>query len=263
MVKKIGLKDPSSVTISTRENYIERRPATPLKNVTIMVNPGHGCIITDPKTGREHINDGARYKLGKKTILEKDLNDQVAEDVKRKLELLGAKVIYVDNVPVKNILELENLYHPDAFVAIHHDAPGPGQKNARGETIYANDDSPNSMKLREEINKYFAADKTIPNKKNDPELIKHKTVMQADPSIPAVLTEIGFGSNLKELKILMTHEYQDLAAQFIVEGIKKFVKKTKVKQKTVVKPAPWDFRNLKPTHNPFTEYKLVSPEKDI
>jgi len=253
LVKPAALKDPSSVTITTRDNYIERKPLSPLKGKTIMLNPGHGCI----KDGG--IDKGANYKLGKTTIFEMDLNDQVAGDVKRKLELLGAKVIYVDNTGIKAIKDLENKYKPDAFIAIHHDAL---TKKSSGETMYAHGDK--SMALRKDINKFFAADKTIKNneysayvKSRSEEL----TVLAADSSIPAVLTEIGYGSNPKELKTLITQDYQDKAAQCIVEGIKSYIKKTK--KNPPPKIAPWDLVHQVDKKPKFNLITPKSSEKDI
>lgn len=258
MVDNRIVKDPSSVTI-TNTNFPWRKRSVPLKGITIMLNPGHGCVKTDPKSGREYIDPGATYKLGKNTIFEKDLNDKVATDVKRKLELLGAKVIYVDDTKVKDVLKLENEYKPDMFISIHHDANN--DKKISGETIYAHGEK--SLALGKEINNFLAADKTIKNRpttESIQEWSSTRTVLTADPYIPAVLTEIGYMSNKKELKTLVTHEYQDKAAQSIVEGIKSYVRKTR---KTPPPKTPaWDLIH-QPKKPQIDMLKFVAPEKDM
>lgn len=215
----------------------------PLAGYTVMVNPGHG-----EKKGKGTAV-GTKGKLGRKTIFEMDLNDKVALNVQRKLEKMGANVIYVDNTPIKQIRDLENQHHPNVFVAIHHDAKGSASSLKSGETIYA---WGQSTKVAKYINKEFNEEKTIPNngvnlekiikrskdpnkKIKTPEELEKKskglTVLQGDSTINAVLVEGGFVSNKNELKILNTKEYQNIEAQCITDGIKKFLTaKTKHKE---------------------------------
>lgn len=190
--------------------------AFPLTGFKIMVNPGHG-----EKKGKANIATGAAGKIGKKTVFEKDLNDKVAKNVERKLKLLGAEVVYVDNTPVKEIPDIENRVWPDAFISVHHDAKSADGRRNSGETVFVAQES--GSNLGKMINRHLRADKSIPNNGVNSSWGKKLKVLQAEKSIPAVLVEIGFMTNPNELKLTNTQEYQDKAAQCIVDGTKEFL----------------------------------------
>lgn len=196
----------------------------PLAGKTIIVNPGHGCMkwVHKGKKSVYELDTGAKTKADGKTVYEMKLNDKVAQNIATKLTDLGANVIYADNMPIGEIKALENAVKPDLFIAIHHDAKEKGGKHNYGETIFA--DGEKSLKAANFINKRLMEDKTIPNNKinMNPNEAKKLVVLQADKSIPAVLTEIGHMTNPNELKILMTDAYQDKAAQNIVDGIEDY-----------------------------------------
>lgn len=201
----------------------------PLQGATVMVNPGHGIVRKDGS-----FDYGKVIKKGRKQIKESDLNDNVGENVRRKLEKLGAKIIYVDNTEVHAIQALENQYNPDVFVALHHDAKadGPKAKNA-GETMYAW--GKKSYKLAKSVNKWFKKDSIIPNNGIDSTWAKHLCVLNADSKTPALLVEGGFMTNKSELKILNTQDYQNKEAQNIVQGIRDFIEHKWAEEKEIKK----------------------------
>lgn len=205
----------------------EYQKKLPLYGMTIMVNPGHNVV----KNG--HFDFGSHGHLGKKVIREMDLNAKVAEDVRRKFEKLGANVIYVEKTPIGKIRDKENEIRPDLFIAIHHDAKAPGKhaKNS-GETVYCWGPS---KKVGTYINKEFKKDTSIPNNPNSESWASGLCVLKADSSINAVLVEVGFMSNPKELKLLNSLEYQDKAAQMIVDGSRKFLRLGKDEQEKMLK----------------------------
>lgn len=210
----------SSVEISTKpKTYVYKRGYTPLplEGTSVMINPGHGIRRKDGT-----MDYGKVIGKGKKAIREADINDKVAENVRRKLQKLGATVIYVDNTDVHSIKSLQNQYRPDVFVAIHHDAKAKGRraKNS-GETIFGWGEL--GRKLAQKINIWYKNDSTIPNNGINSAWAKELCVLKADPKIPAVLIEGGFMTNQRELKLLNTQDYQNIQAQNIVQGIRDFI----------------------------------------
>lgn len=207
---------------------------TSLKGKTIMVNPGHGEFkqtksgkyIIDEKTGQKKISLGANYKLDGKLIEERNLNDSVAVQVKKGLEERGAKVIYLDNTPLKDIRRLENKYKPDLFISIHHDAKGPGATATNsGETVYAH--GKKSLKAANAVNERLKANPYVPNNDcNNPNRIKWagELFILKYAKSPAVITELGFLSNEEELRTLIKPEFQKSVAKSLVKGIKDFFK---------------------------------------
>lgn len=234
----------------------------PLNGVTVMVNPGHG------ERKSHGIANGAVRKIGRKTIKEMDLNDKVAQNVKRKLELLGAKVVLLDNTPVKQIPAIEDKIKPNIFVSIHQNSGNKIWSLEKGEGTYAF--QPEGEKLAKCINDHFKADSTISNNGNHKKRASQLKVLKADPSIPAMLMECGYMSNKKELKILNTQDYQNKEAQFIVDGIRDYlnIKKKEAKKAKTVEYAekkikfPLLFqKKISEKLNPWL--KIEKPEDDI
>jgi len=187
----------------------------PLAGFTIMVNPGHGVRKSNGK-----MDDGAVGKLLDGTkVLESELNDTNALIIQKKLEGLGAKVLYVKNMHVTEIKELENRIKPDFFIALHLNAHE--NKTYCGENVYAKGEE--GRKALDAINKRLKADKTIFNNRVNHRRSNELKVLDADKSIPAVLVEYGYISNSKDLKILNTPKYQEVAAQNVVDGISEFL----------------------------------------
>lgn len=214
-------------TSSSKQPQLEvnavKADSLPLSGMTVIVNPGHNVKLRDGTFDR-----GMHGKLGKDVIYEYTLNDKVAENVKRKFEQLGANVIYVEKTLKDSIQAKENKIKPDLFIAIHHDAKGDGKHApTNGETVYC---WGRSQKVGKYINDEFKKDLTIKNIPNSPNYAKELCVLKADSSINAVLVEVGFVTNPKELEILNSAKYQDKAAQMIVDGSKKFLVEQKAKK---------------------------------
>lgn len=186
----------------------------PLTGFTIMLNPGHGVVKSNGK-----LDTGAVGRLANnQEILESDLNDAEASNIRKKLEALGATVFYADKMTVKEIKELENSVKPDLFLSIHQNAHD--NKSYRGENVYAVNEE--SKKVACAINSRLKADKTIPNNTFNPKRSSELGVIQANDYAVAVLVEIGYISNIKDLKIINSSEYQDASAKNIVDGIVDF-----------------------------------------
>lgn len=222
----------------------------PLNGYTVMLNSGHGAFNDKGAAGR--LNDG-------QLITEEELNDKTALNVKRKLELLGANVVYLDNLDVMTIWRLENKIKPDIFVSIHQNSNK--NKSYRGETLYAVSDE--SLKAANFINERFKADDIIPNNKINREISEGLWVLNADKGIPAVLVEVGYISNSTDVEILNLPQYQNLSAQFIVDGIRDFFrfKKDERRQKEVTEDAKLNLLFEQIT-NPFGEFFQNSNAKN-
>ncbi len=205
------------------EVYIQNTPISSTKNLSlagmsVMVNPGHG-VIRDNGVKDAGATTIIRDNGKKKRITEADLNKDVAQRVRVDLEKRGAKVIYVENMEIHQIQNLENKLHPDLFIAIHHDA-GKG----KGKTVYG---WGNSLSAAEDITNALNMDKTIPINKMKPSWAKDLCVLKADQSIPAVLIEMGYVTKKNELNKLMDPNYQNVEAQLVSDGIEDFLTKQK------------------------------------
>ncbi len=215
----------------------------PLEGKIIIINPGHGA-----RKGPSLIDEGAKARLGKKVIKEADLNDKVAVNVRRKLMKLGAEVIYLDNMSLPMIRDIQQSVRADLFVSIHHDSKPAGFRHNSGETIFAFGEK--SMPLAETMNKWFKNDTTIPNNGVNSIWAERLYVLQASNIVPSVLVEIGHMSNSKELKILNQQGYQDISAQCIVEGIRDYLR-LPVKKKIQRKPtAGFELLRKRPLFRP-------------
>lgn len=233
--------------------------SAPLQGMTVIVNPGHNVRLKDGTFDR-----GMHGKLGKETIYEMTLNDKVAQNVKKKFEQLGANVIYVEKTLIDSIKEKENKIKPDLFIAIHHDAKGSGKHApTNGETVYC---WGQSQKFGQYINDELKKDPTIKNIANSPSYAKGLCVLKADTSINAVLVELGFVTNKKELEILNSAQYQDKAAQMIVDGSEKFLLERKaLKEKDIQKNNEQNIRKkiklFDSTKNKNNEFQIPSFQK--
>jgi N-acetylmuramoyl-L-alanine amidase len=193
------------------------RDKLPLSGIMIMVNSGHNCYY-----GKHH-DAGAIAKYKGKTYKEMDLAAKIADDVERKLTLLGADVISVRKKPIKEICATENQINPDMFLAIHLDK---NPKGELGKMIFANSDI--SKLAAKYLNNKRKSNKTIPNfginklKKGGVSEEKVLTVLQANPQIAAMLLETGNMAFSSHMKHLTDSKYQDIEAQTIVDGIRDF-----------------------------------------
>ncbi len=229
----------------------------PLEGITIMINPGHGGLK------RSGIDTGAVTRFEGKKITEMELNDKVAENVQRKLEKLGANVIYLDNTDIHTVQKMENKLRPDAFVSIHQNAAPKGAQSWNGEEMFAW--QPEGIKVAELINNRFKEDPTIRNRGINRKRASELCVLKANSSIPAVLVECGFMSNKGDLQHLKNQDYQNMEAQFIVDGLRDFfrIKKHEKFEEEIKKETPIQqaFRRIIENNN--TPWLKKIPNEDI
>jgi N-acetylmuramoyl-L-alanine amidase len=196
----------------------------PLYDAVIMINPGHGEKLKNGKTAK-----GTHGKVNGKPVWEKDINDKIAENARRKLERLGATVLYVDNTPVPDIQLAKNTKHPDVFCSFHVDAPDEAGKFTKGETVYTN--GKEGKKLAGYVNTNLKNDSRIPNNGINSIWGSHLMVLKGDTTVAGILVEGGFLTNKREAKLLSSQDYQNFIAQATVDGIRRYINAQKAAHK--------------------------------
>lgn len=212
----------------------------PMYNTVVMINPGHGEKLTKNRTAM-----GTHGEVNGKTVWEKDINDKIAKNAKRKLEGLGARVLYIDNTLVPDIQLAKNTQQPDAFISFHVDAPDAAGKLTKGETIYTNGQE--GKKLAKYVNENLKKDTRIRNNGINTNWGSQLCVLKGDTTIAGILVEGGFLTNKREAKLLNSQEYQDFIAQQAVDGVREYLNAKKAAEKVVnksKKPEPRPSYNL-------------------
>lgn len=105
--------DSKDIVVKPKKEDPIREGDSPLKNKTIMLDPGHGGV----QPGAVNV------------VSEKVINNSLTKIIAAKLEALGANVIYTrhpDNdidMSLEDRQEKANRIMPDLLLSIHHDAP--------------------------------------------------------------------------------------------------------------------------------------------
>ncbi len=172
----------------------------PLKGRTIMIDPGHGGV--DPGTS----NQG---------FLEKDITLSIALKLKVDLERLGAKVIMTRDrdatVSLDERVDMTNALKPDIFVSVHVNASS-DHGVAGVETYFF---TPQSRPLASAL---FHA--LVSGLQCRARWIAYNNLHVIDHTrIPASLAEVGFLSNARERKLLVSDSYQQRIADALSRGI--------------------------------------------
>ena len=193
----------------------------------IFLDPGHGG--KDP---------GAQY-LGLK---EKDLNLQVSQQLKTKLESLGYKVImsrssdvYVDFITERS--RMSNETNADMFISIHFNATGHGLDSGEdGIQTYTYlptgnipsvinkkwHDNPTRLKYSYKLGSYIHQSVLATTQAKDAGLLAKSFAVLRETNKPAVLLELGYMDDSKESQKIRTKEYQQKLVDGITQGIQKY-----------------------------------------
>ena len=193
----------------------------------IFLDPGHGG--KDP---------GAQY-LGLK---EKDLNLQVSQQLKTKLESLGYKVImsrstdvFVDFVTERS--KMSNETNADMFISIHFNATGHGLDSGEdGIQTYMYQptgnipsvinkkwhDNPTRLKYSYKLGSYIHQSVLATTQAKDAGLLAKSFAVLRETNKPAVLLELGYMDDSKESQKIRTKEYQQKLVDGIVQGIQQY-----------------------------------------
>ena len=193
----------------------------------IFLDPGHGG--KDP---------GAQY-LGLK---EKDLNLQVSQQLKTKLESLGYTVImsrstdvFVDFVTERS--RMSNETNADMFISIHFNATGHGLDSGEdGIQTYMYQptgnipsvinkkwhDNPTRLKYSYKLGSYIHQSVLATTQAKDAGLLAKSFAVLRETNKPAVLLELGYMDDSKESQRIRTKEYQQKLVDGIAQGIQQY-----------------------------------------
>jgi N-acetylmuramoyl-L-alanine amidase len=183
-----------------------------LNELLICVDPGHGP------------DDGA---VGPTRLKEKDANLQLALALKEKLERKGARVFLTrrdrHGASLAARPKLAAFVEADLLVSVHHNAV-PDDVNpflSRGSSSYFF--HPQSLALAAAIQKRLL--KTL--KLNNFGLFYDNLAVCRPPQMPAVLIESAFIMHPEEEQLIQSPQYQNRAADAIMQGIVDFLKQAK------------------------------------
>lgn len=173
-------------------------------SLKVVIDPGHGGY------------DAGCMAEGYK---EKDINLDLSKRVKLLLEKAGVKVYMTrsddSTLSLKERVDFTNNINPTAFVSIHVNSSTSSAPEGIDTHWYTNQSIPLARKIQNSLMKRVdAVDRGI--KKNMFYVIHHTPV-------PAVLVEVGFLSNPKERREILTHSRKQKTSQAIAEGVIQFL----------------------------------------
>lgn len=193
--------------------------STDLQNKVIVIDPGHG---------------GADPGAQNSGIIEKDINLDISLRLRKVLESKGCKVIMTretdkdfflpgfvrgrmaKRVELSQRINLASENIADLFISIH--ANSFPQRNTYGmETYYHLKSSPGKA-LAELIQEQLVA--LQPDNKRKAKAGDYYLINQS--KMPAVIIEVGFISNPRERKLLMSNDYRDSVAAAVGTGIEHY-----------------------------------------
>lgn len=192
-----------------------------LKNKIIVIDPGHG---------------GADPGAQNSGLKEKDINLDISLRLRKVLESKGCKVILTREVDkdfflpgfvqgrmakraeLNQRIELASKNSADLFISVHTNSFP--QRNTYGMETYYHLKSATGKALAELIQEQLTqlqSDNKRKAKAGDYYLINQT-------KMPAVIVEVGFISNLRERKLLLSNGYRDSIAEAIGAGIDQYFK---------------------------------------
>ncbi|AYD39292.1 N-acetylmuramoyl-L-alanine amidase CwlD [Clostridium fermenticellae] len=194
---------------------------------TILIDPGHGGI-----------DGGAQSKSG---ICEKDINLSISKKLKDMLENNGYKVImtrekdiglYDDNKTIRQKkvqdlsrrCQLKKDSNCNLFISIH--------LNMFSETAYSGAQvwysrNPESKGIAAIIQQNLKRDLDPNNNRKEKAALDSYKVLRCNDSMPSIIVECGFLSNVSEEQKLKTDEYQTKIAKSLFNSIDQYFNSSK------------------------------------
>ena len=182
----------------------------PLKNVRIVLDPGHGG--NDP---------GAIWE----DICEKDITLQISESLKQSLEKLGAVVFTTRDTDTYTALS-DRIYiaqakEADAFISIHLNSLDEDPTVHGIETYCTESVNQNNLPLAQAIHDSLIQETSAKDRKvrsdSDFYVVEKNTV-------PSCLIEVGFLTSETERPLLLSAAYQDKLVSGITNGLLEYFK---------------------------------------
>ena len=209
--------------------YVRQETAFYTAGENVSVEQKEKCVVIDAGHGGEDPG-----KVGINGINEKEINLQIAEQVKKYLEAAGVKVVMTRetdeslNDPgasnkkvqdMKRRIALIDKTGPAVTVSIHQNSYP--EEYVRGAQVFYYNTSVQGKRLaqliQDQLVKKADPENTRQVKANDSYYLLKKT------EIPIVIVECGFLSNSAEADKLCTPEYQDRIAWAIHMGILQYL----------------------------------------
>ncbi len=170
---------------------------------TIVIDAGHGGY-----------DGGAVYE----GICEKDINLSVALKLAAELRERGYKVVMTrstdEYVKLNTRAAIANYVNADLFVSIHANAAG-NAPNYAGVYTYRCPGSSRGLKLAKAIQAQVCSETGAINRG----VMSERFWVLTATKMPAVLVEMGFMSNHKELQNLLDPTYQAKIVEGIAQGV--------------------------------------------
>lgn len=193
----------------------EREEPTPAgipqgeKVPVVCIDAGHGGV------------DGGSDRKG---VLEKEVNLQIAERLKEKLEALGFEVYMIreDNdtfIDKQDRAAKANEAGVDVYISIHQNTYEEQDNEVSGVETYYCEDTEGSKRFAELVHTGVVT-ATGARDRNLRETDGLYVVREAN--MPSCLVECSYLTNKKERDAIVTEEYQDKLAEGMAEGIYKF-----------------------------------------
>lgn len=194
----------------------------PLKGKTIVVDPGHGGIMSGAVRNLPPAASGGKGKgsspgSGRQgtRVLEKDITLAIALKTAAKLRSLGATVVMTrsddSDVSLEDRVNLSNNVKADFFLSVHINASTDTRADGIETYYYTAQSECPARHIHD------ALVKGLPEKgrwvRQEEFYVVHHT------TAPSVLAEVGYMSRKDKLAKLVTDQYQDKIAESLAKGV--------------------------------------------
>jgi len=234
---------------------------TQLYAVTVLLDPGHGGSDTGAKMFYSYVDKNGKKRI--LHVLEKDLSLIFAKKIQEKLKKQGVIVhlsrSYDHEISLDGRAELAQKLKADLFISIHMNAST--NRMSKGfETFYLDNHNDVAIKKVEDIEnvgltgdqliiKHIITDLIVERTAKASRLLAetvhagikkktHKSFKIKDRGIkpglfyvlamakrPGILLEVSFLSNPKELKKVLTPEFQEAYSKAVADGVISYLRK--------------------------------------
>ncbi len=187
-------------------------PSSPLKNIFILLDPGHS-----PDQGA----------VGPTGLAEKDVNLRLAEVLGKKLTGKGAFVFYTrtgeEGISLRARKKMAEIINPDILLSLHHNAIPDGVNPFRHHGTSAYYYQPQSYELARLVQEKLL--KKI--KLADFGLYYDNLAMCRPTQMPAILIEPAFMMFPEEEMLIKTEKYMNKCGDAIIDALEEYIKKTR------------------------------------
>ena len=190
-----------------------------LKDKVIVIDPGHGGAdpgAQNSELKEKDVNLDISLRLSK-VLATKGCTVILTRDVDKDFFLPGfVKGRMAKRIELNSRIEIANKNNADLFISVH--ANSFPKRNSYGMETYHHLDSPSGKALAELIQEQLTllqSDNKRTAKAGDYYVIKQA-------KIPSVIVEVGFISNPRERKLLLSENYRDLVADAIGAGVENY-----------------------------------------